>query len=666
MAHPTHSPPGELDWQDGQPVSRRFGDVFFSRDSGIGERRHVFLAGNQLRERWGGLTPGGRFVVGETGFGTGLSFLCACALWDEVAPRDARLHFVSIEAYPLGRDDLARALATWPELASYREQLVQRWEDFAPGWHRLNIASGRVALTLLIGDAGAVFPRLDAAVDAWFLDGFAPARNPDMWSPAVLAQVARLSRPGTTFATYTCAGDVRRGLESAGFAVRREKGFGAKREMLAGALATPPTRPWRAPWFAHPEVQPGERRAVIIGGGPAGASTAASLAARGWAVEVLERRGDATPPAAGKHQGVLYGHPSPHPTALNELSLAGLQHSARLLRDGLVPNPDDRDLCGVLQLAQDDAESKRQAGVAALGLPRALLHPVDRADAAAIAGLAMPHAGLFFPSAGWVHPPALCRALLDHPHIRVHRGSAALEIAQTGSQWSVRDAQGLVAAAPTLVIAAGAHSTRFAATRHVPMRAIRGQITLLPATPASLALGTVLCGEGYVAPARAGVHSLGATHKFRDVEVDVRAAENEENLLQLGRLAPALYAALNAARLDVAALEGFAGLRCSSPDYLPIIGPVAGAAAFTQAYAALGRDAKLELDAPSPWLEGLYLNTAHGSRGLITAPLSGELLAAYLEGEPMPLPTGVVDAVHPSRFPLRALIRRRAAVPLTG
>jgi tRNA 5-methylaminomethyl-2-thiouridine biosynthesis bifunctional protein len=405
---------------------------------------------------------------------------------------------------------------------------------------------------------------------------------------------------------------------------------------------------------------------VIIGSGPAGASTAASLAARGWAVDVVERRVDAGPPAAGKHQGVLYAHPSPHPTALGELSLAGLQHSARLLRNGAASAVDDHDLCGVLQLAHDAAESTRQAGVAALGLPRGLLRPVDRADAAEIVGMTMSHGGLFFPSAGWVHPPALCRTLLDHARIRVHRGATALEIARDGPRWTVRDAQGFAVAAPTLVIAAGAESARFDVTRHVPLRVIRGQVTLLPATTASLALRAVLCGEGYVAPARAGVHSLGATYKFRDLEMDVRPTENAENVQRLNRLAPALHAALNAASLDAGALEGLAGLRCSSPDYLPVIGPVANASEFTRTYAALSRDATRELDAPSPWLDGLYLNTAHGSRGLITAPLSGEVLAAYLDGEPMPLPIGVVDALHPNRFLLRALIRRRIAVPQAG
>lgn len=653
--------PGDLDWQDGQPWSRRFGDVYFSRASGIAETRHVFLDGNALAQRWAALASGGRFVVGETGFGTGLNFLCAWALWEAAAPGDARLHYVSVEAYPLARAELARALGTWPELDRLRVPLEAAWEAFAPGWHRLAFASGRVVLTLVVGDAAAALPRLDASVDAWFLDGFAPARNPEMWSPGVLAQVARLSRPGATFATYTVAGEVRRGLEALGFAVAKRSGFGRKREMLAGTLQAPPARAWRAPWFARPPAHAGERRAIVIGAGPAGAATAASLAARRWTVEVIERRSDDAPPAMTRHQGVLYAHPSAHPTALNELALAGLQYSARRLRAGLVPDPGNCGLCGVLQLAHDGHEAHRQAGVAALGLPRALLHPVDRAQACAIAGIDVPHAGLFFPAAGWVHPPALCAALLDHPAIRLRRAHAAVALTQTGAGWAVADARSVLATAPVVVIAGGADSVQFRHTAHLPLRTIRGQLTLLPATAASRALRTVLCGEGYVAPARAGVHSLGATHRFRDRATDVRVAEHAENLGRLRRLAPRLYDAAGADGLDADALEGLAGLRCSSPDYLPVIGPIVDAAEFARTYAPLSRDATLALDAPAPWLDGLHASTAHGSRGLITAPLAGELLAACLEDEPAPLPAGVAEAVHPSRFLLRALVRRRLA-----
>lgn len=650
---------GDLDWQDGQPVSRRFGDVYFSRASGIAETQHVFLGGNALAERWAALAPGDRFVVGETGFGTGLNFLCAWALWEAAAPRDARLHYVSVEAYPLARAELTRALGLWPALDRYRVPLEAAWEAFAPGWHRLAFASGRVLLTLVVGDVGAALPRLDASVDAWFLDGFAPARNPEMWSPGVLGEVARLARPGASFATYTVAGEVRRGLEALGFAISKRSGFGRKREMLSGTLQAPAARAWREPWFARPPAHAGERRAAVVGAGPAGAAAAASLAARGWTVEVIERRGDEAPAAMMRHQGVFYAHPSAHPTALNELALAGLQYSARRVRGGLVAQPDDSDLCGVLQLAYDEHEARRQAGVAALGLPHALVHRADRSQASAIAGIDVPHGGLFFPAAGWVHPPALCAALLDHPGIRLSRARAAIALTRSGTDWTIRDGRSILATAPVVVVAGGADSAQFPQTAHLPLRTIRGQLTLLPATAASRALRTVLCGEGYVAPARAGVHSLGATHKFRDRETDVRAAEHVENLGRLRQLAPGLYAALGADGLDADALEGLAGLRCSSPDYLPVIGPVMDAPDFVRTYAALARDATLALDAPAPRLDGLYVNTAHGSRGLITAPLSGELLAAYLEDEPLPLPAGVAEAVHPSRFLLRALVRRR-------
>src|SRR5262245_58367344 len=179
------SPP--IDWQDGQPVSRRFGDVYFSRDSGLDETRHVFLEGNALPERWVALPPRGRFTLGETGFGTGLNFAAAWRLWEEVAPAGARLRYVSVEREPLAAADIARTLAMWPELARYRDALLAQWSDLPPGWHRFVFAGGRVVFTLLVGDVRAALPRLDGRVDAWFLDGFAPAKNPEMWQPEVLA-----------------------------------------------------------------------------------------------------------------------------------------------------------------------------------------------------------------------------------------------------------------------------------------------------------------------------------------------------------------------------------------------------------------------------------------------------------------------------------------------
>jgi tRNA 5-methylaminomethyl-2-thiouridine biosynthesis bifunctional protein len=376
-------------------------------------------------------------------------------------------------------------------------------------------------------------------------------------------------------------------------------------------------------------------------------------------VTVVDRHATVAAEASGNHQGVLYAHPSPHPTALNELALTGLQHSIRGLARLLGDRPDAFSPCGVLQLAFDRDEDLRQTRVAALGLPRTLVDRMSRDDASERAGIALPHGGLFFPGAGWLHPPVLCEAMLSVAGVRLALGSGSVELARAGEEWAVAAGGSVIATAPVVVVAAAAGSASFAATRQLPLRTIRGQITLVPATARSRALRAVVCGEGYVAPARAGLHSLGASHRFKDFGTDVREDENAENLARLLALAPALHAALDADRLDPRALDGRAGLRCSSPDYLPIVGPVVDAAAFASTYARLAHDATLTLDAPSPWVDGLYVNTAHGSRGLITTPIAGELLAAYLENEPAPLPASVIEALHPSRFLLRALIRRR-------
>jgi tRNA 5-methylaminomethyl-2-thiouridine biosynthesis bifunctional protein len=647
-----------IDWQEGQPVSRLFGDVYFSRDSGVNEVRHVFLDGNDLRRRWTALGSSDRFVIGETGFGTGLNFACAWQLWDELAPPAARLSYLSVERFPLAAADIARTLALWPELARYREALLARWGALAPGWHRLSFGGGRVALTLVVGDVRDALARVDAAVDAWFLDGFAPARNPEMWQPDVLAEVARLSRLGASFATYTVAGEVRRGLEAAGFAVSKTAGFGRKREMLRGDLVGPGPRRWRAPWFARPAVAT-DRRAVVLGAGLAGAATAAGLAARGWTVELVDRHGAIAAEASGNPRGVLYARLSAHGTALSELVGSGLQYSCRLLPALALEPGIDFEQCGVLQVAYDD-EARRHGTLAALGWPADLLTRLDRAEASARAGIDLPAGGLAFPQAGWACSPALCRALVAHPAIRLVLGREALELHRSADGWIASDETGPIAASPIVVIAGAGASASFPQTRHLPLRLIRGQLTFVPATAASRTLRTVVCGESFVAPANGGKHALGATHKFRDRSVALSAAEHRENLDQLARLAPALYAAVDGDHVDPARLAGWAALRCSAPDYLPIVGPVVDAAAFAAAYAPLARDATLELDTPSPWLTGLYLNTAHGSRGLVTAPLSGEMLAAYLEGEPAPLPRSVMEAAHPSRFPLRSLIRRRS------
>lgn len=646
--------PAQLDWDEqGQPLSRSFGDVYFSRTCGLEESRHVFLDGNDLPRRFANPGPNQRLCIGETGFGTGLNFLCAWQLFEQQAAPKTRLHFVSVEKYPLQRADLHRALALWPELAGFAEQLLAQYVAIHPGFQRLVFAGGRVVLTLLIGDAQKMLTELDARIDAWFLDGFSPAKNPQMWTPELFAQLARLSAEKASLATFTSAGFVRRALNQAGFAMRRTKGIGLKWENLAGHFTGTPSVHGK-PWFTRPAFQPRQRTALVIGGGLAGCASAASLAARGWQVTLLERHAELASEASGNPQGVLYLKLSAHGTALSQLILSGFSYTRRLLPQ--LPDAADWQACGVLQLGFDAAEQARQA-VLTTAFPDDLLQAVDQQQAQAIAGVELPAGGLFFPEGGWVNPPALCRLLAKHPNIRVHTHQHALELRKTVDGWQALQGEQLLATAEVVVLAGAADVCQFSFTAHLPLKRIRGQISYLRETTASQPLRTVVCAEGYIAPARHGTHTLGASFDFKRDDLELCASEHQDNLQLLQAMSADMAERLHCAQLDPATLQGRAAFRCTAPDYLPVVGPLADHAQFLQHFAALGKNARKVPQAECPWLDGLYLNSAHGSRGLVSAPLGAELLAAWLDDEPLPLPRSVAEACHPNRFSLRTLVR---------
>ncbi|GGJ89732.1 bifunctional tRNA (5-methylaminomethyl-2-thiouridine)(34)-methyltransferase MnmD/FAD-dependent 5-carboxymethylaminomethyl-2-thiouridine(34) oxidoreductase MnmC [Pseudomonas matsuisoli] len=640
----------EIDWDsDGLPRSRAFGDIYFSKASGLDETRHVFLSHNTLAERFSRLHANDIFTIGETGFGTGLNFLCAWQAFEVHAKPGARLHFISAECFPLTRPDLERALALWPELAAFSGQLLSQYQAVHTGFQRFVFDNGRVTLTLIVDDVQEAFPALDARVDAWFLDGFAPAKNPDMWSAQLFNELGRLSAPGATLATFTCAGFVRRGLVDAGFAMRKVRGFGHKREMLAGQFTGAPKNSYK-PWYARPTRLTSRREAVVIGAGLAGCATARSLANRGWSVTLIERHATVAAEASGNPQGVLYLKLSAHGTSLTKLVVDGFCFTRRLLER--LHKGQEWDECGVLQLAFDNKETRRHAALAER-FRSGLLQTVDAQTASSNAGVELAAGGLFFPEAGWVHPPALCRTLLDHPSITVRTCTEALSLSRKDSgDWQVAMADTSICA-PVVIIASAADSARFCQTAALPLKRIRGQISYVPRTTETDGLKTVVCAEGYVAPAREGLHTLGASFEFNTEGFEPSEREHRHNLHLLEEISPPLRRSIG----DLPRLEGRVAYRCTSPDYLPIVGPLADNDAFAERYAALARDARQVPDAPCPWLDGLYVNTAHGSRGLITAPLSGELLAAWLENEPLPIPRTVAEACHPNRFVLRRVVR---------
>lgn len=220
-------------WQNGAPFSGQFDDIYYSTESGLEESKHVFLGGNNLQQRWQNISD--NFTIIETGFGTGLNFFAAWDLWKNSASASAKLHYISIEKYPLTADDIATTANIWPQLSPYIKEFCEQYPlDFTQSC--ILHVGYNITLELLFCDVAAAISQIKTQADAWFLDGFSPAKNPDMWNENLYNNIARLTKSGGTFATFTCAGDVRRGLQQAGFAVDKVKGFGKKRTMLAGGF----------------------------------------------------------------------------------------------------------------------------------------------------------------------------------------------------------------------------------------------------------------------------------------------------------------------------------------------------------------------------------------------------------------------------------------------
>jgi tRNA 5-methylaminomethyl-2-thiouridine biosynthesis bifunctional protein len=619
----------------GTPYSPEYGDVYHSDESGPGQARHVFLGGNDLPQKWSGARL---YTILETGFGLGLNFLSTWQAWRDDAARPGRLHFVSVESHPFTREGLAGLHARYAELAPLAGELQAAWPLALPGLHRLEFEGGRVVLTLALGHVAGVLPRLRLAADAFYLDGFAPSRNPDMWTPTVMKALSRLARPGATLATYTTARAVRDALSAAGFHPALRPGFGRKRHMVAARF-----EPGRRRNVAPAAPAWSERSAVVIGAGLAGAAAAERLAARGWRVEIIERRPAPALEASAMPAGVFHPNVSRDDSILSRLTRAGCLYAlGRWQALEAAGHPLSWARCGVLQLARDARDEARMAAtVQALGFPREYVGYLARPEAGEQAGLALGAGGWWFPGNGWLRPDSAVAAQLaaSHPLLTLRTDTIAHALARDGEQWRVLAPDGSLIASAPVVVLANSHDAARLAPSGAPLKRVRGQLTKLPASALN-GLRAVLAGPGHVIPAAGGGAIVGATYDYDNEDAEPRAEGHAGNLERLARLMP------GAAVRDASGLEGAVGFRCVAADRLPLIGALADAV-----------DARA---AGALRLPGLYGAYAYGSRGLTWAALGAELIASLVEGEPLPVEADLAGAVDPARFALRRARRGRA------
>ncbi len=498
-----------------------------------------------------------------------------------------------------------------------RLHIVALAPDLQPGFHRIPQDDPRLTLTLLAAPLDSALAQLAAQPDAVFLDGVA--------GTAFVRPLARIVAADARLVAPALNAEQQAALQAQGFVFDGDTGH-----------AVFASRKPRLPVAPLPE-----RRAIVVGAGLAGAAACASLCARGWQVTLVERHPAPAMEASGNLAGIFMPLLSRDDNIPTRLTRAAYLFALRAWRQlGGIGAAIEGQACGVLQLARDAEHAAVSRAIAAEAhYPPEFARWLESKEAEGLLGLPAPSGGWLFPQGGWARPGSVCAAMLDACGERLTRrfGVGSITLERVGEEWLARADDGsVVAQAPTVVLANGAGARSLAQSRELPLSALRGQVTHL-ASGSVPALPLVLCREAYLTPAAGGITCAGATYDL-DADPQLRASSQEENIERLRGLVSDPAAATGAP------LAGRVGFRCVAPDRLPLVGrlPDFGAAGSTERL----RDV--------PRHPGLHALLGYASRGLIWAPLAAELLAAQLEGEPLPLEAALVDALDPARFVLRA------------
>ena len=672
--------------ESGTPVADHFDDVYFSNDSGIDETQHVFVAGNDLAERWQ-QWRNPTFVIAETGFGTGLNFLVAMRAFNEFRAANPdhplkRLYFITTEKFPLPQQDMQRALEAFPALKNEAQALASLYPMGLEGCHRLHFDNHSTTLDLWIGDVHELLPQwhspVNGLIDAWFLDGFAPSKNPDMWTDALFSQMARLSKTGTTFGTFTAAGIVKRGLAGVGFTIKKRNGFGRKRDMLTGVFdqdhenVQHKLRLPAGPYYRYVNGSLDKTSKVaVVGSGLAAATACLALVKRGISTTLYFDGDTLASGASGNPQGGFY------PQLHSEASIASRiqAHSflyARQAYDHTVEHAKvcgladvAHDFCGVIQLSFNDKVAERQNKLAAADVwPEALIKPVDSKEVSDIANLALPYSGLYIGLGGWLSPPQLVTAMIEEAlqsgklTLKPNHTYVSHEAVETTKQrvqirFNLDSAESEeVITADHLILALGAGAVNASDFNSLSLRPVRGQVEAIPTQMPIEQLNTVLCHKGYMTPVFEGRHALGSTYVKNDLSTDVRSDETEMNL------ATHEQALANTDIVQALQHDGKAraATRLGSPDHQPVVGALHNFDSLKEHYTMLGVGKPLT---SAPVLPSSVVSTLTclGSRGLTTAPLMAEVLVSSLCKEPLPLSNDLLNAVNTSRFMTREAIR---------
>lgn len=686
------------------PYSPQYDDLYHSDAGAWSQSRHVFLAGNDLPERWQGRT---RFVILETGFGLGNNFLATWQAWRQDPQRCEQLVFVSVEKHPLSAEQLRQVhglndaplpspAEPWEEArAELAARLVAQWPVLTPGWHTVdfevpelasNGAQGQVRLMLGLGDVTDLVPGLMAQVDSFYLDGFSPTRNPEMWDARWLSRLDRLAAPGAMAATWSVSRPMRDTLTQAGFVIERRKGHGSKRDMVSARFAPRhvPPPPSGGLWA---EPAPEHRTVAVVGAGLAGCAAAWALTRQGWQVHLIDAEAEPATQASGNPGGmfhaILHGEDGVHARAYRAAALRTAQVAGRWIDQGLVPGQ----ASGLMRL-DDLPAHEAEALLQALALPAEFVRWAPPEEASQCVGCTTPGGGWQFAQGGWLSPPdytrAFWRAAQQTGRLHWHPGHRVRALQRTDEGWALHSewhAEPLLHGLGSVVLA-NAHALEpllatlpeHQACFAMPGGKVRGQITRVPPQAGVATLKQPVAGQGYALSMPDGSLLCGATSQHHDDDPTVRDADHRHNLQQAARLGALTGAwagdSVDANLEDVAAPVSRSGVtgrtqwRATTPDRLPLVGALPWS--WERLHALPGRtrlDQVRQVPRARDAQGGLFVLGGLGSRGITWAALAGELLAHWVTGSPCPVETDLRDALDPARWVVRQVKQERQRTP---
>ena len=652
--------------QENTPVSDKFDDVYFSNQDGLAETHYVFLEGNQLWERWVNYQEA-HFVIAETGFGTGLNFFAVTTLFREFRQKHPdsplkRLYFISFEKYPLLLDALQQAHLAYPQFSHLAQHLQQHWLNPIQGCYRFHF--DETTLDLWFGDVAENLPQLgdymNSKIDAWFLDGFAPSKNPDMWNEQLYQQMFRFTKLQGTFATFTAASAVRKGLENAGFNIKKRKGFGKKRECLSGQKTQEKLTALSTSWFHSQPANLKEQDIAIIGGGIASLCTAISLVKRGAKITIYCEDEQTALNASGNKQGAFYPQLSDDNERNIRFYIHAFAYGHQFLQWAIQQQIEfEYEFCGVALCAYNEKAESKLNKIAKLNLPSDLYQSLNQTELSEKVGLPLPFGGAFIPQGAWLAPRQLVQhafAFLEKKGVQIKTSQKATELSQTENGWQITTAENETFCHEVVVLANGHKLTEFEQTQKLPLYPVRGQVSQIPTSEKLLKLKTVLCYDGYLTPVDQAKtsHCIGASHVRDNATREFSLTEQQENQQKIQQNIPEEWTK----EVDTSGNLARIGVRCSVRDLTPIIGAVPHFSAQQTQYQNLFnlRRRKQPIEQAENY-PNLYLIGALGSRGLTSAPFLGETLASLIYGEPLPMSEDLIHNLMPNRSWVRRWLK---------